>query len=155
MRGSGWTARAALTLVAMLLPGGVGGCGHGPDIVTSIVFDDATHTITTADVICTNQPGDGLVILVQDSPRRTVRIHLTQHGRLVVQKVGLRHDDVAGFVEDSDEVTATKVDDTFTISGRMPPNPNESQWHTFKIQTTCPRYLNPPPPNLEPPRGEP
>jgi hypothetical protein len=154
MRGSGWTARAALIVAATLLSGGIVGCGHGPDIVTSIVFDDATHTITTRDVLCTNQPGDGLVILVQDSPRRTVRIQLTQHGRLVVQKVGLRHDGVAGFVEDSDEVTATKVDDTFTISGRMPPNPNESQWHTFKVQTTCPAYIDAPPPK-EPGLGAP
>ena len=32
---------------------------------------------------------------------------------------------MAGFVADSREVSATKVDDTFTISGRMPPNPGE------------------------------
>jgi hypothetical protein len=45
---------------------------------------------------------------------------------------------MAGFVADSREITATKVDDAFTFSGRMPPNPGESQWHIFKIQTTPP-----------------
>jgi hypothetical protein len=28
----------------------------------------------------------------------------------------------------------------------MPPNPGESQWHTFKIQTTCPNYVDALPP---------
>jgi hypothetical protein len=45
---------------------------------------------------------------------------------------------MAGLVADPREVTATKVDDTYTFSGRMPPNPGESQWHIFKIETTCP-----------------
>jgi hypothetical protein len=57
---------------------------------------------------------------------------------------------MAGFVDDAQEVTATKVDDTFTFSGRMPPNPGEAQWHTFKIQITCPGYLDAPPPRDAP-----
>jgi hypothetical protein len=68
--------------------------------------------------------------------------------------VGLRYDDMAGFVEDAREVTATKIDDTFTFSGRMPPNPGESQWHTFKIQTNCPWYQDAPPTVVNP-RGAP
>ena len=40
---------------------------------------------------------------------------------------------MCGFVADSREVTATKVDDTFTFSGRMAPNAGESQQHMFKI----------------------
>ena len=90
--------------------------------MTSIVFDGETRSITTTDVACTKQLNGGLVILVQDTPTRTVRVQLTQQGRLVVQKAGLRYDDMAGFVADSREVTATKVDDTFTFGGRMPPN---------------------------------
>ena len=39
---------------------------------------------------------------------RTVRVQLTQQGRLVVQKAGLRYDDMAGFVADSWEVISTK-----------------------------------------------
>ena len=40
---------------------------------------------------------------------------------------------MCGFVADSREVTATKVDDTFTLSGRVPPNAGESLRHMFKI----------------------
>jgi hypothetical protein len=130
------------------------GCERGPEIVTSIVFDGVSRSITTPDVTCTRQPGGGLVILVQDKPTHTVRAQLTEQGRLVVQKVGLRHESLAGFVADFREVTATKVDDTFTFSGRMPPNPGESQWHTFKIQTTCPAYVDALPPR-EPGMGAP
>lgn len=46
---------------------------------------------------------------------------------------------MGGFVADPREVTATKVDETYTFSGRMPPNPGETRWHIFKIETTWPR----------------
>jgi Mycobacterium 19 kDa lipoprotein antigen len=124
----------------------ISGCQRGPEIQTSIVFDGVSRSITTADVICTKQPGGGLVIVVQDKPTHMVRAQLTEQGRLVVQKVGLRHEGLHGFVADSREVTATKIDDTFTFSGRMPPNSGELQWHTFKIQITCPAYVDAPPP---------
>ena len=62
---------------------------------------------------------------------------------------------MAGFVADSREVTATKVDNTFTFGGRMPPTPGESQWRTFKIQTTCPGYQDAPPPMVDASRGAP
>jgi hypothetical protein len=146
--------RPMASLVAVLLSVGLVACNRGPQIVTSIEFDGIHRTIETRDVVCTNQPTGGLVILVSGGPRRTVRIQLTEQGRLVVQRVGLRHDDLAGFVGDAREVTATKVDDTFTFSGRMPPNPGESQWHTFKIETNCPTYRDVLP-SGEPPRGLP
>jgi len=152
MHCGGLTVNSALAMAVLV--SGLAGCDKGPDIVTSIEFDGATRTITTPAVICTKQPDGSLVILAQDTPRRSVRVQLTQHGRLVVQKAGLRHEGMAGFVSDSREVSATKVDDTFTISGRMPPNPGESQWHTFKIQTTCPGYIDAPPPK-EPGLGAP
>jgi Mycobacterium 19 kDa lipoprotein antigen len=131
------------------------GCQRGPEVVTSIVFDGETRSITTTDVTCTKQPDGGLVILVQDKRRHMVRLQLSQQARLVVHKAGLRYDDMVGFVADHREVTATKVDDTFTFSGRMPPNPGESQWHTFKIQTSCPGYVDAPPPRLDPGIGAP
>lgn len=148
MRGNGGTAWVVST--AVLLAGGLVGCQRGPQVVTSIVFDGETRSITTTKVICTKQPDGGLVILVQDKPRHTVRVQLSQQGRLVVHKAGLRYDGMTGFVADSQEVTATKVDDTFTFTGRMPPNPGESQWHTFKIQTTCPGYFDAPAPKEAP-----
>ena len=142
MRSDCVTACSMSTVVAVLLSGGLVGCHRGPQIVTSIVFDGATGNITTTRVVCTKQLNGGLVILVHDTPSRTVRVQLTEKGRLVVQKAGLRYEGMAGFVADPQEVTATKVDDTFTFSGRMPPNPGESQWHTFTIQTTYPTYLD-------------
>ena len=45
---------------------------------------------------------------------------------------------MAGLVADAREVTATKLDDTCTFSGRMLPNPGESQWHIFKVETSWP-----------------
>ncbi len=155
MRGEGPTARSTASLVAVLVTVGLVGCTRGPDVVTSIEFDGKIGSIATKDVVCTKQLNGGLVILVIERPQRTVRVQLIQEGRLVVQKVGLRYDDMAGFVEDPREVTATKVDDTYTFNGRMPPNPGESEWHTFKIETSCPIYQNAPPPRMEPPRGVP
>jgi hypothetical protein len=140
--------------VTLLLSVGLVACNRGPQIVTSIEFDGNHRTMETRDVVCTNQPTGGLVILVDGGPKRTVRIQLTEQGRLVVQRVGLRYDDIAGYVEDAREVTATKVDDAFTFNGRMPPNPGESQWHTFKIETNCPGYRDVLPSGI-PPRGVP
>jgi hypothetical protein len=156
MRCDDLIARSVSTLAAVLLSGGLVGCHRGgPPIVTSIVFDGEARSITTPDVFCTRQLDGSLVILVADTHTRAVRVQLTEHGRLVVQKAGLRYDDMSGFVADPQEVTATKVDDTFTLGGRMPPNPGESQWHTFKIQTTCPAYEDAVPSQLQPPNGAP
>ncbi len=155
MRCDDLIARSVSTVVAVVLSGGLAGCHRGPPVVTSIVFDGETRSITTSDVVCTRQLNGDLVIVVADTLTRTVRVQLSQQGRLVVQKAGLRYDNMAGFVADSREVTATKVDDTFTVSGRMPPNPRESQWHTFKIQTTCPAYQDAVPSQPQPPNGAP
>jgi hypothetical protein len=152
MRCDGLITRSVSTVAAVLLSGGLVGCHRGgPPVVTSIVFDGEARSITTPDVVCTRQLDGSLLILVSDMQTRTVRVQLTEQGRLVVQKAGLHYDDMSSFVADPQEVTATKVDDTFTFGGRMPPNPGESQWHTFKIQTTCPGYQDLPPPPLVPP----
>ena len=140
MRCDGPPGRPMANFVAVLLSVGLAACHQGPQVVTSIEFDGKRRSIETTNVVCTKQPTGGLVILVDGGPKRTVRIQLTQQGRLVVERAGLRYDDMAGFVRDAQEVTATKVDDAFTFSGRMPPNPGESQWHTFKIETSCPGY---------------
>jgi Mycobacterium 19 kDa lipoprotein antigen len=154
MRCDGPTARSMASVGAVLLSVGLVGCDRGPQIVTSIEFDGKSGSIATKDVVCTKQSIGGLVILVDGGPKRMVRVQLTQQGRLIVQRAGLRYDDMAGFVADPREVTATKVDDTFTFSGRMPPNPGETQWHTFKIETTCPWYQNAQP-AVNAPRGAP
>lgn len=122
--------------------------------MTSIEFDGKSRSIATKDVACSKQLNGGLVIVVADGPRHTVRVQLAQQGQLV-QKAGLRYEDMAALVADPREVTATNIDDTFTVSGRMPPNPGESQWHIFKIETTCPGYQDAPPPTLNPQLGAP
>ncbi len=143
-----------VALLAVLL---ISACESGTPTVTSIVFDGEPHTIDTGKVVCTRQPaGGGLVILAQGKSGQLVRIQLTQVGRIVVHKVGLRYNDgVTGFVADPQEVTGVKVDDTYTVSGRMPPNRGESQWHTFKIQTACPGYQDAHPHDTVPAIGSP
>jgi len=143
-------------LVAVLGVLLISACESGTPTVTSIVFDGEPHTINTGTVVCTRQPaGGGLVILAQGKTGQVVRIQLTQVGRIVVQKVGLRDGDATGFVAEPAEITGIKVDDTYTVSGRMPPNRGESGWHTFKIQTACPGYQDAHPHDTVPAIGSP
>jgi hypothetical protein len=120
--------------------------------VTTVVFDGTSQTIT-GQVLCSTQPDGKLVILVnQDGGRKSVRVVLSQKARLVVEKAGLRYLDVAGYVADPGEVVATKVDNTYTFSGRMPPNAGENQWHLFKIEATCAYIKAARPPGYDGPR---
>jgi hypothetical protein len=137
---------AAAPIGAALLVGFVAGCARSPDIVTTLVFDGQNHTITTNRVSCTNQPDGRLLILVDGGRTQTIRVVVDQRGRLVVERAGLHYQDLAGFVADPGEVVATKVDDTYNFSGRMPPKAGEVQWHAFEIETTCPSYRDPAPP---------
>ena len=126
------------------------GCDRGSTAVTTVVFDGTTQTIT-GQVSCTAQPDGKLVILVnEEGGRKSIRVLLGHDARLVVHKVGLRYLDAAGYVADPGEVVATKVDDTYTFTGRMPPNPGENQWHLFKIEATCDdvKPVSPPPPEF-------
>jgi hypothetical protein len=144
MRCDRLSTRSVSTVVAVLLSGGLVGCHRGPQVVTSIVFDGETRSITSADVVCTKQVNGDLLILVQGTPTRTVRVQLTQQGRLVVQKAGLRYDDMAGFVADSREVIAKKSTRPSRSAGACRRIPGESQWHMFKIQTKCPAHQDAP-----------
>ena len=142
---------AALVLVPMLTCS----CTQEPGSVTTVVFDGTTQTIT-GRVACTSQPDGKLVILVnEDGGKKTIRVLLSEQGRLVVEKAALRYLDHAGYVADPGEVVATKVDDTYKFSGRMPPNAGESQWHLFEIEATCPFVQEAPPPGLDAPIGAP
>ena len=123
--------RFALLLVMLV------GCSfeRGTADVTTVVFDGQTQTIT-GQLSCTAQPDGKLVILALDG-QSTMRVLLRREHQLVVEKVGLRLPGAKGFTDSSDEVWATKVDDSYTISGRMPPNPGEVAGHQFKIETVC------------------
>ena len=63
------------TIVTVPLLGALIGCQQGPQVVTSIVFDGESRSITTTDVFCTNQLNGGLVILVQDNANRSGSTH--------------------------------------------------------------------------------
>jgi hypothetical protein len=125
-------------------------CTRPSTSVTTVVFDGTTHTIT-GDVLCTAQPDGKLVILVNENGgRKSIRVLLSHDARLVVHKAALRYLDDAGYVADPDEVVATKVDDTYTLTGRMPPNPGEREWHLFTIEATCKdvKPFSPPQPGI-------
>lgn len=108
---------------------------RGAADVTTVVFDGQTQTIT-GQLTCIAQPDGRLVILALDG-HNTMRVLLRREHQLVVEKVGRRLHDAKGFTDDSDEVWATKVDDVYTITGRMPPNPGEVAGHQFTIETRC------------------
>jgi hypothetical protein len=121
------------------------GCSRGPAIETTVVFDGQTRTITTNKVTCTTYDDGTLLIIVDGGRTEAVRILVRQAGHIVADRVGFRHHDLSGFVADSREVDATKVDDTYRFSGRMPPNPGEVAAHRFEIVTKCPAVRDAPP----------
>lgn len=110
---------------------------HRPEVVTTLVFDGRTESIE-GTVTCTIQPNGKLVIFASEGRVRSIRVLLRPKPRLVAEKVSVRYLDVNGYVSDPGEVDATRFDDTYRFTGRMPPNAGETQWHRFEIQTTCP-----------------
>lgn len=139
--------RTARNIVACLAAAAaLAGCEQGPVIDTTVKFDGQYRTISTADVTCTELPDGSLVILVDDGPRRVVRVHLSRTGQLVVHRMSLRYEEFSGFVADPLQVEVMKGDDRYTFRGRMPPNKGERDWHRFEVRTTCPSYTTPPPP---------
>jgi Mycobacterium 19 kDa lipoprotein antigen len=122
----------------------------GPPGVTTIVFDGQSQTLT-GPISCTAQPDGKLVILATASGQKSVRVLLSRAHQLVVEKVGLRVPGANGFTEDSGDMWATKVDNSYQINGWMPPNAGETTRHRFEIETTC-RY-EVPLPNQPPENG--
>jgi hypothetical protein len=125
-------ARAALLLVTLL------GCSSNPGSpgVTAVVFDGKTYTIN-GQVSCVNQPDGKLLINAAEGGKKLIRVLLGQENRLIVEAAGFRFNAVNGFTNDSNEAWATKVDNTYTISGRMPPDDGLTAGHQFKIEVTC------------------
>jgi hypothetical protein len=78
-----------------------------------------------------------LLINAAEDGKKLIRVLLGQKNRLVVEAAGFRFMDVNGFTDDSNEAWATKVDGTYTISGRMPPEGGQTAAHQFKIEVTC------------------
>lgn len=142
---------AAITIVA--------GCASGgatSDV--SIVLDGEPHTLA-AHVTCTRFPDGNLLIYASPSAtnhRQSVRVMLATRNRLVVTAAGFRIPEANGFTKDSQEMTATKVDDDYTITGRMPADERGTGWRQVKIEVTCPDYQRPKgPPDTVPAIGSP
>jgi hypothetical protein len=148
------TARPVLAAGAALLLVTLIGCSsnRGSPGVTTVVFDGQTYTIN-GEVSCVNQPDGKLVINAAEGAKKLIRVRLGQENRLVVESTGFRFMAVNGFINDPNEAWATKVDDTYTITGRMPPDDGQTAWHQFKIEVACAqveefRPLPPRPPDV-------
>lgn len=141
--------RRARTVLAVLLCAAVVGCGPDAELSqVTVVLDGDVH-IMDAQVTCTEYPG-GLLLILAVPPahtggKKTARVLLATSGRLVVEAVGIRDGDVQGFTNNSDDMIASKVNDVYDISGRMPPDTGAPDWRQFKMELTCPRYSAPSP----------
>lgn len=129
---------AAITLLA--------GCASGAGLSeVKIVLDGEPHTLA-AHVTCTRFPDGNLLIYASPSQtdhRRSVRVMLATTHRLVVTAAGFRIPEANGFTKDSREMTAIKVDDDYTITGRMPSDDDGGGWRQVKIEIACPGYQRP------------
>lgn len=114
---------------------------RGASAVTKIVFDGEPQTFT-GPVSCVGNPNGELVILAVDG-QKSVRVLLRRDNRFVAEKVGIRTDGATGFTSDSDDMWVYKVDDVYTVSGRMPPNLDETAWHDFTVEVRCPSEGSP------------
>ena len=131
--------RAVLTGCAALLLVSLVGCSSddGTPQDTTVVFDGQTYMIN-APVSCAIAR-DGILAINANTERgkKLISVSLTRDPPLVVETVGFRHFNVRGFTNNPDEVSATKVDNTYTISGRMPPEQGETAAHQFTIEVIC------------------
>jgi hypothetical protein len=142
------TVRPALAAGAAMVFAGMLGCSDDrkPEI-TKITFDGKPYEID-GYVSCVRQLDGGLMIDAPVPPpfsvgpipgggKKLIRVELLEDPRLVIESAALRFDDVRGFTDASDEMWGTKVDNVYTINGRMPSD-DGVQWHQFKIEVICP-----------------
>lgn len=151
------TARSVRSCGAALVLAVSTGCASAPPTDVRIVVDGHTDTVP-AQVVCTKVGDDKLVIYASpssfDSTKR-IRVLLDTDYRLVVKTVGFHLPEANGFTADSDEMVATKVDDTYTISGRIPPADGRIEWRQLEIVVTCPGYTEQQPSDRQPGLGAP
>ena len=126
--------------VAAVLLATLVGCSADPGTPgeTTVVFDGKTYKIN-GPVSCVTQSDGKLLINATEGNKKLIRVLLGQENQLVVKAAGFRHMAVNGYINDPNEAWATKVDGTYTITGRMPPEDGQTAWHQFKIQVTCER----------------
>jgi hypothetical protein len=143
---SGQTVRPALAAGAVVVFASVLGCSDDrePEI-TKVRLDGKSYEIDDY-VSCVRQLDGGLMIttparapqgtLLSGRDKKLVSVELLEDPRLVIEKAGIRFGDVRGFTTASEEMWGTKVDDVYTINGRMPSD-DGTQWHQFTIEVRC------------------
>jgi hypothetical protein len=129
------TANAALLAVTLV------GCSSngGPPQDTTVIFDGQTYTIHAAVNCAMTRNGKLAISANTERGKKLIAVSLTRDPPLVVNSVGFRHFNVRGYTNNPSELFATKVDNTYTISGRMPPEEGETAAHQFKIDVACPK----------------
>ncbi len=135
-----------LTAGVVILVTTTGCSASGPSAPTTVVFDGESYTID-GSTSCVRQPDGRLAInapavskltgVPADGGKRLIRVVLTDGRRLVVESAGVRMGEHRGFSDVSDEMWATKADNTYTINGRMAPDDGTTTPHQFKIEVTC------------------
>jgi len=141
---AGTVARRVVAAALVLSP--LVGCTTDASEPTTVVFDGETYTLE-GPVSCVRQVDSRLVINAPVAPkwgggvpgggRRLIRVEMTEESRLVVKSAGIRINSIRGFANDPAEMWATKVDNAYTINGRMPAADGETQAHQFRIEVTC------------------
>jgi Mycobacterium 19 kDa lipoprotein antigen len=124
------TAALLVTLVGCSSP-------SGPPQETRVVFDGQTYTIHAPVDCAINARGKLTISVRTDRGKKLISVVLTRDPPFVVNSVGFRHDDVRGYTNNSNELSAAKGDNMYTISGWMPPEEGETLGHQFKIDVIC------------------
>jgi hypothetical protein len=140
------SVRLALAAGAVIVLATLLGCSDArkPEI-TKITFDGETYEID-GYVSCVRQLDGGLLInapvpspsggLTPGGGKKLIRVELLEEPRIIVESAALRFDDVRGFTHATDEMWGAKVDDVYTINGRMP-DADGPEWHQFEIEVIC------------------
>jgi len=144
-------------------------CAPEPEIVTSKIRFDGTTYEFDSDISCDRQHDGGLLInapafngrpggpVPAGRGKKLIRLLLLEEPRIIVETAGFRFNEIHGFTEAGDDMWGTKVDDVYTVNGRVRDD-SGPQWHQFEITVTCP-YIRPPrfmtstprPPRMPPP----
>ena len=103
---------------------------------TTILFDGQDRSFS-GHVLCTTQPDGRLAIMANDDDHDRVAALIDRNVQLSVERIGIHLGDAHGFTDNSGEIWASRNEDTYKITGRMPPNAGEIAAHQFEIETRC------------------
>lgn len=101
-----------------------------------VVFDGQSRSVT-GRIACETLPNGNLLITANGKDNDRLLVLLARHNQLAVEKVSLKVAGDHGYSANTGEMWATKVDDTYTVRGRLPPNEGETAPHQFEIHARC------------------